>query len=108
MKAKPTFNKIIVKAMQESDVSRGGIILPPSVERQQTLVGIVQAVGPGRITDAGVTIPCCVKVGDKILYSRHVGFPIEIDNEKLTTMPDVEAIVIFDDENAGESTSAQT
>jgi chaperonin GroES len=92
-----TYNKIIVKALPESEITKGGIILPLSAEKQQTMVGVVQAVGPGRITDAGLTIPCCVKAGDKILYSRYVGSPIEIDNEKYAVMADVEAILIFND-----------
>jgi len=92
-----TYNKIIVKPLPEAEITRGGIILPPTVEKQQTMVGVVQAVGPGRITDQAVLIPCCVKAGDKILYSRYVGSPIEIDNEKYSVMADVEAILVFND-----------
>lgn len=95
MNLRPTYNKIIVRPLQEADVTKGGIILPPSHERQQSVVGIVEAVGPGRITENGTLIPCCVKVGDKILYSRHVGFPVEIEGVKYTAVGDVEAVVIF-------------
>ena len=95
MNAIPTYNKIIVKPEADEEVSRGGIFLPVTVERQQTKVGVVVAVGPGRITENGTLVPCCVKVGDRILYSRHVGFPIEIDGEKFTATSDVEAMIIF-------------
>ena len=92
-----TYNKIIVIALPDAEVTRGGIIIPHSAEKLQTMVGVVQAVGPGRITDQNVLIPCCVKAGDKILYSRYVGSPIEIDNAKYAVMADVEAILIFND-----------
>lgn len=95
MNVQMTYNKILVKPMADAEVSRGGIILPPSVTKEQTLVGIVHGVGPGRVSDQGALIPCCVQIGDKILYSRHQGFPIEIDREKYTVMPDVEALMIF-------------
>jgi chaperonin GroES len=94
---RPTYNKIIVEPLPESEVSKGGIILIAVVERQQTLVGIVKAVGPGRVTENGTLVPCCVSPGDKILYSRHQGFPIEIDGVKYTVISDVEALYIFDE-----------
>jgi chaperonin GroES len=100
---RPTYNKIVVEPLPESEVSKGGIILIAVTERQQTLVGIVKAVGPGRITENGTLIPPCVKPGDKILYSRHQGFPIEIDGTKYTVMPDVEAIYIFDEPQTPQS-----
>jgi len=95
MNARPTYNKIIVRPLEEKETVRGGIIIPVTVERQQTLVGIVEAVGPGRVNDHGNLIPCCVNVGDKILYSRHQGFPVEIDKVMYTAMPDQEALIIF-------------
>lgn len=95
IKANPTYNKIVVKPMKDVEVRRGLIIIPDTVERRQTLVGIVEATGPGRITDNGTVIPCCVSVGDKILYSRHQGFPITVEEVEYTVMPDVEALMIF-------------
>lgn len=94
---RPTFNKMIVQTLPEDEVSRGGIILPPSAEKKQTCVGYVRAIGPGRITENGTLIPCCCKEGDKILFSRYgAGVQIEVNNEKFSVMPDVEAIMIFD------------
>lgn len=98
MNFKPTYNKIVIQPLPDEVVSRGGIIIPHSAERQQSIIGTVIAIGPGRITENGTLIPCCVKVGDKILYSRHVGFPIEVDGTKYTVVGDVEAVVIFNDE----------
>lgn len=100
---RPTYNKIVVQPETQSNITKGGIIIPECAERQQTLVGIVKAIGPGRITENGTVVPCCVKPGDKILYSRHQGFPIEIDGVKYTVMPDVEAIYIFDEPSTPQS-----
>jgi chaperonin GroES len=102
MNARPTYNKIIVRLLEESDVTKSGIILPPTREKQQSVVGIVEAVGPGRITENGTLVPCCVKVGDKILMNRFVGFPVEIDGVKYASVGDVEAIVIFPPEEKKE------
>ena len=95
MNARPTYNKMIVRLLEDSDVTKGGIILPPTREKQQSVVGIVEAVGPGRITENGMLVSCCVQPGDKILLSRFVGFPVEIDGIKYVSCADVEAVVIF-------------
>ena len=95
----PTQNKMIVKPIPEDEVTRGGIILPPSAEKKQTRVGHVKAIGPGRYADNGTLIPVCCKVGDRILYSRYgAGVEIEVDGEKFSVMPDVEAIMIWPQE----------
>lgn len=104
MNASPTYNKIIVKPEAADTISKGGIIIPDCVEKKQTIVATVIAVGPGRITENGTLVPCCVKPGDKILMSRHVGFPVEIDGVPYTATSDVEAIMIFPaDENKKEN-----
>lgn len=39
--------------------------------------GEVVAVGTGRILEDGRTLPLVVKVGDEILFEKHVGSPVE-------------------------------
>ena len=53
----------------------GGIALPEGVAMDFPKARVIK-VGPGRLTDYGVTIPCCVKPGD-IVYEaftcQHAG-----------------------------------
>jgi chaperonin GroES len=64
---KPVYNKIVIKEIKE-DVSPGGIIMPVVQENKYTAYGEVLAAGPGRITESGHLIECCVKVGDKVTF----------------------------------------
>ena len=40
------------------------------------------AVGPGARSDAGVTVPMCVAVGDKVPLPEFGGSKIEVDGEE--------------------------
>ncbi len=41
------------------------------------------AVGPGRVTEDGKTIPMEVKVGDKVVYAKYGGTEIKDDDDDL-------------------------
>ena len=75
MNLEPMEDKIIVKQIkQEEPKSKGGIILTQVEESQETpFCGLVLAIGPGDWTKTNppVRIPLTVKVGDKVLFSRH-------------------------------------
>ena len=92
----PKFNKIIVKEIRE-EKSPGGIIMPV-VHEKYVGYGVVIAVGPGRTTEYGVIIPCCVVPGDKITFSMNVVTKITIDGIEYWVMPDQEVIVTHEEE----------
>lgn len=93
----PTYNKVVIKPAQEAE-KVGSIFLPPtSVIKSR--IGEVVAVGPGR-TEAGVLIPCCCKVGDKVMFARNIGLPIQIDGVDHLLLPDVEILAIINDIDA--------
>ena len=43
----------------------------------------VIAVGPGRVTKKGITIPVSVKPGDKVVYTKGAGTPLKIDGKSV-------------------------
>ena len=53
------------------------------------------AAGPGRYTDTGALIPCCVKPGDRVMMTKYVGSSIELDGETFTVVGDQEAILVL-------------
>ena len=86
MKIKPLEDRVVVKAQEAEEVSKGGIILPDTAkERPQE--GEVIAAGPGRVTDEGKTIPMEIQVGDVVVYSRYAGTEWkDTDNEEVLIM----------------------
>jgi chaperonin GroES len=70
-------DKILVKRIP-AELSAGGIALPPSQQSSlRTEYGEVMAVGPGRKTEAGNLLPMTLKRGDKVLFMKGSGFPID-------------------------------
>ena len=84
-KIKPLADRVIVKAKEAEEVTKGGIILPDTV-KEKPIEGVVVAVGGGRVDDNGKTVPMTVKVGDAVLYGKYSGTEVKIDGEEYLIM----------------------
>ena len=82
---KPLGDRVVVKAVEAEEKTRGGIILPDTA-KDKPQEGEVVAVGPGRVLDNGSRVAPEVKVGDRVIYSKYGGTEIKVD--------DVEYLVI--------------
>lgn len=79
-KIEPMGDRIVIKAVEQEEVTKGGIFLPDTAkERPQE--GKVIAVGPGRLTDDGKRVAVDLKVGDIVIYSKFAGTEISENNE---------------------------
>ncbi len=81
-KLEPLADRLVVKAIQKEEVTRGGIVLPDTA-KEKPQEGEVLAVGPGRVSDDGTRIAMDVKVGDIIIYAKYGGTEVKIDGEEL-------------------------
>ncbi len=81
MKVRPLQDRIIVKRIDEEEVSRGGLIIPDSA-KEKPQEGNVIAVGKGKIGEDGKVQPLDVKKGDKVLFSKYAGTEINIDGDE--------------------------
>ena len=77
----PLHDRVIVKASQPEEVTKGGIILPDTA-KEKPQQGEVIAVGPGKTAEDGSTIGMQVKVGDQVLYGKYSGTEINVDGEE--------------------------
>jgi len=78
MKVRPLQDRVLVKRVDEEQVSRGGIIIPDSA-KEKPIRGLVVAVGAGRRLKNGETRPLEVKADDIILFSKYAGTEVKID-----------------------------
>lgn len=77
----PLGNRVLVEVQDDpTQVTDAGIIIPDTVDREKPQQGKVVAVGDGRMTDAGETIPMRVKEGDTILFSKYGLDEITVDD----------------------------
>ncbi len=82
VKVQPLADRLVIKAIEREEVTKGGIVLPDTV-KEKPQEGKVMAVGPGRKSEDGKLIPMDVKVGDIVIYSKYGGTEIKIDDEEL-------------------------
>jgi len=80
MKVKPLGDRVLVKPLEVEEKKKGGIIIPDTA-KEKPQEGKVIAVGKGKTTEEGKTLPLDVKVGDRILFGKYSGNEIKIDDE---------------------------
>ena len=95
MKVKPLGDKLLVKRLTEEETSKGGIILPDSAKEKPLEADIV-ALGTGKLTDDGKTIPFNVTEGDRVLIGKYSGTDVKYDGEDYLILreEDILAIII--------------
>ena len=93
MTLKPLADRVILKAMEAQETTKGGIILTASAKEKPEMAEVV-AVGPGGVVD-GKEVTMTVKVGDKVITSKYAGTQVKVDGEEVTIVRqnDILAIV---------------
>ena len=93
MNLKPLSDRVILKAMEAEEKTKGGIILTANAKEKPEMAEVV-AVGPGGMVD-GKEVVMTVKVGDKVLTSKYSGTEVKVDGEEYTIVRqnDILAIV---------------
>lgn len=65
----PLGDRILVEKVEKGEETRSGIILPKNAEGNESNIGTVIAVGPGRETDSGTVVKPKVSAGQKVIFS---------------------------------------
>ena len=79
MKLKPLHDHIVVKPISENEVTKSGIVLPDTIDKEKPEKGEVVAVGSGKMLDNGQRAAMSVKVGDKVMFKKYSPDEIKVD-----------------------------
>ena len=82
MNFKPLSNHVFLEALEEEKVTKSGIVLPDTAEREKPIRGKVLAIGPGKLNDKGERVPMAVKIGDTVLFKKYGPDEVEIEGKK--------------------------
>ena len=82
MNIHPLSNHIFLEPLEEEKITKSGIVLPETAEKEKPVKGKVSAVGPGKFNDKGERITMSVKVGDTVLFKKYGPDEIEIEGKK--------------------------
>jgi chaperonin GroES len=92
-KIKPLADRVVVKALEETEQMRGGLYIPDTA-KEKPQQGEVIAVGPGKLSDEGKRIDMDLKVGDKVLYGKYSGTEVTIDAEQYLILRESDVLAI--------------
>jgi chaperonin GroES len=95
MKVRPLQDRVIVKRVEEEEVTKGGIIIPDTA-KEKPIEGKVVAVGKGKVTEDGKKLPLEVKKGDRVLFGKYAGTEIQIDGEESLIMREDDIVAVIE------------
>ncbi len=82
MNFKPLSNRVFIEPVAEDKKTKSGIVLPDTAEKEKPVLGVVVAMGPGKMSEKGERMPMTVKVGDRVLFKKYGPDEIEVDGKK--------------------------
>ncbi|MDR2198155.1 MAG: co-chaperone GroES [Deltaproteobacteria bacterium] len=92
MSIRPLSDRVLVKRLEEEQVTKSGIIIPDTA-KEKPQQGEVIAVGEGKVLDNGNRVTPGVKAGEKILFGKYSGTEIKYEG--------VEYLILREDDILG-------
>lgn len=93
MKLRPLMDRVVLRQVENEEVSKGGIILTNAAKEKPQVAEVV-AAGPGGMVD-GKEVVMTVKAGDKVVYSKYAGTEVKLDKDEyvIVKLSDILAVV---------------
>lgn len=90
----PLFSNVLIKPGEALSKTQSGIYLPENA-KEESQVGTVMAIGPGKISPKGDQEKMIVKVGQKVLYKKWGGNEVKVEGEewKIIEQNDILAVI---------------
>jgi chaperonin GroES len=94
LNVKPIGDRILVEAVEEKEVKKGGIVIPDTA-KEKPMESRVVALGSGKTDDSGKKVPFEIKKGDRVLVNKYGGTEIKLDGRdyKILNSDDVLAVI---------------
>ncbi|MBE6443713.1 MAG: co-chaperone GroES [Alphaproteobacteria bacterium] len=96
MRIRPLHDRVLVKRLEETTKTAGGIIIPDTAKEKPS-EGLVEAVGDGFRTDDGKIVPLNVKVGDKVLFGKWSGTEVKLNGEERLIIKEAEILGVVEE-----------
>jgi chaperonin GroES len=96
MNFKPLSSHLFLEPLEEEKITKGGIVLPDTAEKEKPMQGKVVAVGPGKRNDKGEVQPMSVKVGDKVLFKKYGPDEVELEGKKYLVGDEDDVLAILE------------
>lgn len=92
---RPTDDHIVVTAEEQEEKTKSGIYIPATASKERPQIGLVVAVGPGKMTDEGKRLTMDVKTGDRVLFSKYGPSEVKIENKDYLILNQSDVLAIL-------------
>ncbi len=96
MKFRPLHDRVLLRRVEKSEKTAGGIIIPDTA-KEKPMQGEIVAVGPGARDEDGQVVPLDVKPGDRVLFGKWSGTEVKIDGEELLIMKESDIMGVLEE-----------
>lgn len=96
MQLRPLGDRVVVKAVAKEEMTKAGIILPETVDKERPEQGEVIAVGPGRLLDNGTRAAMSLKVGDKIVFKKYSPDEVKVGDEEYLVIAESDVMAVIE------------
>jgi len=96
MKIIPLNDHILIEPLKTEEKTKGGILIPESVEKERPEQGKIIAVGSGKKNDEGKVIPLGVKAGQKVLFRKYGPDEIKVENKEYLIAKEEDILAIIE------------
>ncbi len=93
----PLGDRVLIMPLNPHDeaLTRSGIIIPETADKEKPHQGKCLAVGPGKRSDEGALIPMSVKVGQTVIFSKYSPDEIKIGDKEYYVISESSILAIL-------------
>ncbi|MFA6383692.1 MAG: co-chaperone GroES [Parcubacteria group bacterium] len=96
MNLKPLHDNVVVKAIAADEVTKSGIVIPETIDKEKPEKGEIIAVGPGKLLENGQRASMSVKIGDKVIFKKYSPDEIKVDEVEYLVISEGDIIAILE------------
>ncbi len=94
MKLKPLYGRVIVEPETAEEITKSGIVIPETADKEKPQQGKVVAVAAWRL-EGDKKKPMQLKVGDKVLFPKFGGDEIKIKEKEYMVLKEEDILAII-------------
>ncbi|MBU4284787.1 co-chaperone GroES [Patescibacteria group bacterium] len=95
MNIKPLEDRVLIEPASKEELTKSGIVLPDTTDKEKPEQGKVIAIGAGRIDNNGKRILMTVKVGDVVLFTKYGPNEVKIDDKEYLIAKEEDILAII-------------
>lgn len=90
MNIRPLGPRVLVKPVKEEEITKSGIVLPDTIDKDKKAEGEIIAIGNGEKLEQ-----LNLKIGQTIIYGKYAGEEVKIDGQeyKIVSYDDMLAVL---------------